>query len=194
MQEGHFMNDRRKCKLFCSVILLWAIISAMLAGCIPRTPSRKEVIRQFQCDKPYLEKIVNYLINLPYDSIVIWPKGSREEDKEQWQMFADFDYVPIPEEIKHEVDYLLNKHNHYTVFSKYVTGPERNIIKFGMTRGTVHLSDVYTGVVYAIDNGQPPVLECVTVLEQIDDSGWYYYVCDYNAFRPQKKTGDGSLS
>jgi hypothetical protein len=147
----------------------------IFSACLGKSPLDIQTVQQTFSD--YYEDIhtvTQFLADLEYRNAYIRDDGEN--------MQADLVDVPIGDaEVSAAAKRLLEA---------YVS-----ISKIG---NTIHLlqwsgADVGCGIAYSINGTDAPEIQCMTELTPLAEDGWFYYVSDYNAWRSNHKTENGSL-
>ena len=144
-------------------------------------PSQDTINSNFSKDKESLVTITEYARGLEYEFISI---RSHKNDNgmitisdtkssifgEEMQI-SDPNVIDVLTHLFNECGYnnISKTKNEFIEFQKWST---RN---------------VGCGIVYSY-NGEEPNIEFLTILEPLDESGWYYYVSDFDEYRRNRQT------
>ena len=151
-------------------IFIFLLISGLLlTGCLNRTPPSKEKIHAvFQKSYSDIHIITQYLLSSKYN-LMFYPTSDGK-------LFADFERLPLDPSIKDAVHSLIKGRKVIQISKNF----ENNAIVFEMWTDQMECE---CGIVYAINNGRKPTVQYLTLLKPLPETGWYYYVSDYNEWR-----------
>lgn len=138
-------------------------------GCLNANtpPSLEDAEAKLIKNKIDVYTITEYLRNISYDKIII----SRSDGS----MFADFSTRHIEENMVVEAIARLFENEQY--YSIYKHG---NTIEFSEWKG---LQDTGSGIAFSLNGVDVPQVAYTTIMTPLSQSGWYYYVEDYNSWR-----------
>ena len=157
-------------------ITIFSIISLLFNGCtsINTPPSADSVKTAFLSKKDDIIIVINYMIDSGYNDIQIRNASG--------MIWADFEDVQITD--ASVITALCNLFETYKFISK-------DGMTITLLQWTAPVRDIGCGLCYSLLPSTLPKVEYATEMIKITESGWYYYVSDYEEWR---RTGDGSLS
>ena len=159
-------------------VLSLLCLCALLAACSRNIPSKEDIEGHFQDNYNDIQIVIDFMINTNYGSIYI--------DETNGTMRADLEKVNITDDnvkraVKNLLGGFLKQDGQY-----YSISMHNNTIEFHQWSGS---QDIGCGIAYSINGTDIPDIEYCTELVPLSETGWYYYVDDYNTWR--NKTGDG---
>lgn len=162
----------RKVRSFLLSIAHIVVFCISLAGCVSSPPDVATVEAHFQDNYEDIQIVVDFMVNTEYRTIDI--------DTADRTMLADLERVEIANvAVNGAVERLLgesiwdNKQYDYI----YKSG---NTIIFPQWDGA---QDIGCGIAYSINETDHPRIQYCTELVPLSQTGWYYYVDDYNTWR-----------
>lgn len=159
--------------LFVLPVVLFCVL---LTRCFPTPPNVESVETCFQNNYEDLQLVVDFMMNAGYQTIDI--------DTTDGTMYANLETVKISnEEVSAAVKRLLGRsfignREYYYIYKSM------NTIKVLQWKSSQQVS---CGVAFSIDESSQPRIQYCTELKPLAESGWYYYVADYNAWRVGKR-------
>ena len=148
----------------------------LLTGCLSSPPDAESVDARFQNNYEDIQIVVDFVIDSEYQDIHI--------NTTDGMMWADFETVEISnEEVNSAINRLLGRS--FWGDRQYLA-----IYKSGHTISLPQWSgpqDNGCGVACYITEVMLPRIEYCTELTPLSQTGWYYYVDDYNAWRVGKR-------
>lgn len=162
----------KRCLLCVYLLLLVASVCAVLISCSSAIPDVKAVESHFQNNYEDIQIVVDFITNLEYSSVDI--------SSADGTMLADLETMKIEDEnvnsaVKRLLGTPLAKERQY--YSVYKSG---NTIEFCQWSSP---HDIGCGIAYSINETYTPRIQYCTELVPLSQSGWYYYVDDYNTWR-----------
>lgn len=167
-------NKSRNNFVICTINALatCAFLFSLVSGCKslnepPSADYAQSILRDHRSD---INLVLEYLISSEYNSIVI--------SNSTGEITADVEKIQITDtKVLSAIKRLLAKNVFYLIYK------DGNTITFSCWRGT---QDIGSGIAYSINGIDSPETQFMTQLTPLEDSGWYYYVEDYNLWRTQQ--------
>ena len=143
--------------------------------------SRGNIERRFNKNMTDIFLIVDYIIDLDYDSVSIYSPIDGDVDNQI--IFAGSRYGDIPIDKDEVVDVLKRLQN-----NKFSTIIKKNNVIWFSCWSTM---DKSRGIVYSIDGNIPDnlSLQFLIRIEELTEPNWYYYEQDFNEFKKRDTMG-----
>ena len=154
--------------IFCLVIVFCMLTCLYLAASIFNQPLDFSCAQtRFENHKTDILLISDFMVKSNFENIYFFEKQGR--------IIADFEELVIEQiSIKNAIDRLITNGD-FLEISK-----EGDTLIFEMWNGSL---DVGCGVAYSINCNNAPEIQFQTELIPLGESGWYYYIYDYNKWR-----------
>lgn len=151
-----------------SALLLVLFLCFPLTGCRSRIPPTPEdVERHFLDNRQDIQTIVDFLVDSPYEDIYIMDASGI--------VTADLEKITLTDEtVTAAITALISDGNYHSI------SKSGNTIDFLYWSGS---TDIGCGLAYSINGTDLPDVQFCTTLTPLSESGWYYYVEDYNKWR-----------
>ena len=160
----------KKVLLIIFACLLMLFILFQISGSVCEPPDFQSVYSDFEYYKQDILLVLNYLIDSNYENVYFI--------KETGEMVADFRRIEVNEEPVVEAILRLFDSGRFINVSKI-----GGTIEFEMWNG---IRDVGCGVAYSMDSNKYPDIQFQTELLALPESGWYYYIYDYDKWRSNR--------
>ncbi len=153
------------------IALFFVITSLILHGCtsINTPPSADSVKKTFLANKEDIIIVINYMVESGYTNIHI-----KDASGIMWADFADVKIADAS-----VIAALDNLCETYKMISK--DGMTIELLQWTGVR------DIGCGLCYSLFPSNLPEVQHATEMVKITESGWYYYVADYEKWRINKQ-------
>jgi len=171
---GDKMNLQKHLRCILLILIIMGIL-LNFAGCrIESTPPEASAMEKvFQQHREDLAMVRDFLLSLGSASASIRSSDGKFFSNFEWKHIEDAKVVDAIEKLWGNGT------------SSIVLYQEWNSISFEMWYSH---QDIGCGIVCSIDGIREPTLQFLTLLEPLSESGWYYYVEDYNQWRTNHNT------
>lgn len=158
---------KKKVLIVC-LFLAFLIFGIVLSRCLQKPQSKDKIYMRFCEARGDIQIVVDFFLSSDFEAIYI--KGVNVP------VFADFTYIELEGTVADAVRSLMKEHK----FIRLSKHSDTNTLVFQMWTDKMECE---CGVLYAINNDMVPSVEYLTLLDPLPESGWYYYVSDYNEWR-----------
>ena len=159
-------------KRFLVLIAVFLVVINIFVGCTNREPpSLEEMEDYWETNREDILLVTNFLMQQEGDVFIDYDGYSFES----W-----FD-VPIPDKIHNAVKRLRNT-------QRICVSKSENTIQFIIW--IPPMTEIDSGLAFSINGTDLPSIAYATVITPLSESGWYYYVADFNEWRVRSTEQD----
>ena len=163
-----------------TIVFVFVFIPLIVFICLFREPytTSEDIKKEFYSNYEQMEKIKEILERAEYADISIYNTDYIYEDGEYgtWFVAGEGSIQIEDEEFVNDIE-ILFKEREYSHIGKI-----GNTIYFQLWAN----KDAGSGIAYSTD-GNEPVLQFLTKLEELDKNNWYYYEEDFNEWKLNNK-------
>ena len=162
------------------IILLVALTASVLTGCDDKPMTIEEAEDFYQQNETDIQTVIHYLQALDYESVGIYiGEGIYEGDD---QLILNNSYTIQKKPLKDEPVFEAASRLHENGCHQIEYDTETNSVDFLLWRS----GEVGCGIALSLDGVRPPAVIYMTSCVSMKETGWYYYVSDFNKWRQQQ--------